>query len=160
MRRPRSWGYFGLNNAAMLALPGPSLVVSGASSPKELCLVTSGAGDLHFAPCTSAMSAGVGHEVFVLSETGLLASAIDGDECVTLAEGDVSGGGRLVMSSCRGGSDAADGRNVFEISPAGQLKLAKMGGYCVSATGSLADKDVAAGASVMASSAQPQHTAA
>lgn len=44
-----------------------------------------------------------------MTETGQLASALNGDQCVTLAEGDVSSGGRLVMSSCRGGTDAADG---------------------------------------------------
>ena len=48
MRQPRAWGYFGLNSASMIALPGPSLVVSGATSPSELCLV--GASDLHLTP--------------------------------------------------------------------------------------------------------------
>ena len=28
MRGPRSWGYFGLNSASLLALPGPSMVVT------------------------------------------------------------------------------------------------------------------------------------
>lgn len=32
MRRPRPWGYFGLNSASMLALPGPSLLVGRALS--------------------------------------------------------------------------------------------------------------------------------
>merc|ERR1719436_71816 len=131
MRSPRSWGYFGLNSASLLALPGPSMVVNGATGASELCLVAAGTGDLYLSPCISAMSAGVGREVFVLSEGGLLESVLDEGACVTLAEGDVSNGGRLVMGACREGSSAADGRNVFEITPAGQLMLAKMGGYCV-----------------------------
>lgn len=155
MRQPRAWGYFGLNSASMIALPGPSLVVSGATSPSELCLV--GASDLYLTPCVAAMSAGAGQEVFVLTEDGLLTSALDSDACVTLADGDVSS--KLVMSSCKDGSSAADGRNVFEVTPAGQLKLAKIGGYCVTATGELTEKDLAADASAIASSSQVQHPA-
>ena len=45
----------------------------------------------------------------MLSEDGLLASALGKDTCVTLAEGDVSNGGSLVMSSCGEGQNAADG---------------------------------------------------
>lgn len=159
MRQPRAWGYFGLNSASLLALPGPSLVVNGATSPSELCLVAPDTGALYLAPCVSAMSSGTGQEVFVLSEDGLLASALGEDTCVTLAEGDVSNGGSLVMSSCGEGQNAADGRNVFEITPAGQLKLAKMGGYCVTSTGQLIEKDLAVGASAIASSNQLQHPA-
>ena len=45
----------------------------------------------------------------MLTEDGLLASALDDDACVTLAEGDVSSGGRLTLSSRKDGSSAADG---------------------------------------------------
>ena len=53
----------------------------------------------------------------MLTEDGLLASALDDDACVTLAEGDVSSGGRLILSSCKDGSSAADGPRTLGRAP-------------------------------------------
>merc|ERR1711970_1249355 len=58
MRSPQSWGYFGINSAALIAEPGPFMLVSGITSTDgEQCLVA-GASGIPLEPCLEAIAAG------------------------------------------------------------------------------------------------------
>ena len=88
MRSPRSWGYFGINSATLIAEPGPFMLVrcvrphvflqlvSGSAAfalPQsgittldgEQCLVVGSSG-IHLEPCLEAIAAGDGREVLQL----------------------------------------------------------------------------------------------
>ena len=50
-------------------------------------------------------------QVFVLSEDGLLMSAMNENRCLTLVDGDVSEGGHLAMRSCNARNMVRDGHS-------------------------------------------------
>ena len=130
MRSPMPWGYFGLNEVALLVEPGPIMLVSGLSVQEgELCLVSQG-GSLSVNDCLGAIAAGTGKEIFQFNEASQLESVVGG-KCVSLASGDAVGGGRFVMQDCAAAEEAGDGRSNFELTPAGQLRLSHMANYCV-----------------------------
>jgi len=125
MRSPMPWGYFGLNDVALLVEPGPTLVVSGSSSPEgEVCLVSTISG-IETQGCLEAIAAGDGREVFLLNAESQLESVVDG-RCVALANG-----GQLVLEDCTTLDDANDGRGNFEFSATGQLRFSHLKDYCV-----------------------------
>ncbi len=156
MRLPRAWGYFGLRSLSLIAEPGPAMLVSGVTSPSgALCVVSA---SLHarvsLTPCLDAVANGIGHEVFLPSAGGALASATRPDHCLTLADGSAADGGQLVMSDCPAAAEVDDGRGAFEPTAPGQLKFSSMGNYCVSAAGGAGLRDVAASSRVYAPSSQ------
>ena len=89
MRSPKSWGYYGLNSVALVAEPGPFMLVrcsacmcgiirfvlypisfSGITSPRgEQCLVTSSAG-VALESCLGAIAAGDGREILRFDKEG------------------------------------------------------------------------------------------
>lgn len=88
MRSPRSWGYFGLSRAVLLAEPGPIMIVSGASSAAgELCLVVVGGADIALKPCLACIAAADGADIFKFSSQGQLVN-IASQTCATFADGD------------------------------------------------------------------------
>ena len=91
MRLPRPWVYFGLNQAALLADPGPVMIVSGSSSVAgELCLVVAGAAlsqdgaPIALKPCLSSIAAGDGADIFKFTPQGQVVN-LASQMCVTLA---------------------------------------------------------------------------
>merc|ERR1712151_1028878 len=64
MRSPQPWGFFGLNNVVVLAMPGPVMLVSGtAAGGEELCLVSTGQ-TLEARGCLDSIASGSGGDVF------------------------------------------------------------------------------------------------
>ena len=157
MRSAQSWGYFGLNSAALIAQPGPFMLVSGITSAVgEQCLVT-GAGGVHLEPCLGAIAGGDGREVLQQDEDGRIVNLADGT-CLFLADGDTTGGGLLTMEPCSTSVESGDGRGVFAMTPSGQVKMPQLGNYCLTMAGdSAADTDVAQVADVTATSSNAQH---
>jgi len=160
-RSRKAWGYVGLDSVLLIAAPAPAMFVSGATSPTgPLCLVGDGGlGHVSLAPCFDAIAAGTGRDIFTLSDSGALFSVVRPDQCLALADGDAERGGLLELSSCRVAMAAGDGRAFFESSASGQLRFARMGGYCLSAKGDLMVREVASGATVVATSSQGAHPA-
>ena len=70
MRGPRDWDYFGITNAALLAEPGPSLLVSGRTSLQSGCVVRDASENQVFvAPCIDAIATGLGKEIFTVTQS-------------------------------------------------------------------------------------------
>lgn len=158
MRSPQSWGYFGINSAALVAEPGPFMLVSGITSTDgEQCLVA-GASGIALEPCLEAIAAGDGREVMQFDKGGQITSPVDGS-CLALADGDTSGGGAFAMEACSASAESGDGRTVFSLTPGGQLKMPRLGNYCVTMAGeSAASSDIAQGADLTATSSNGQHS--
>lgn len=122
MRSPKAWGFFGINDISLLVQPGPSMLVSGASADaQELCLVAEGS-KVGVHSCLGAIAAGSGAEVFSLSHSSQLVSAITG-ECLALAKG------RLEMQDCEQAADAGDGRSTFALTDSAHIQTKT--GYCL-----------------------------
>lgn len=133
MRSPLSWGYFGINSVALLATPGPFMLVSGITSTVgEQCLVNTALG-VALEPCIEAIATGDGREVLQFDSDGQVMGT-DG-QCVTLADGDTTAGGALRMEACSAETGASDGRTVFSATPAGQLKMPMLGNFCLTVVG-------------------------
>lgn len=151
MRSPMPWGYFGLNDVALLAEPGPMMLVSGSSGQEgELCLVSEGSG-VSVEECLGAVAAGTGKDIFWFNKASQLESVADG-KCISLANGDAAGGGKLVLQDCLTAEEAGDGRSNFELTPGGQLRFTRLANYCLVAG--------PAGARVQACSAAEETAAA
>jgi len=134
MRGSQSWGYFGINSAALIAEPGPFMLVSGITSTAgEQCLV-SGAAGVSLEPCLLAIAAGDGREVMEMDKDGQITNKAE-NTCITLVDGDTSGGGTLAMDACSDSVESGDGRSVFAITANGQLKMPRLGNYCVTLLG-------------------------
>jgi len=128
MRSPKSWGYFGINDAALLVKPGPSMLVLGATPNEgEMCLVAS-SGGMAVRACLDAISAGSGEEIFRFSDDSQLVSMATG-ACVSLVSS--STGLRPALLDCRAAEEATDGRSQVALTEGGQLKWAAMGNYCL-----------------------------
>jgi len=124
MRSPKAWGFFGINDISLLVQPGPSMLVTGASADaQEVCLVAEGS-KVGVQSCLGAIAAGSGAEVFSLSHSSQLVSAITG-ECLALAKG------RLEMQDCEQAADAGDGRSTFALTDSAHVQTKT--GYCLSA---------------------------
>ena len=161
MHHPQAWGYFGINDVSLLSEPGPTMLVSGAtSSSGPLCVVRGRShGQLSLAPCSITIARPVGGEVFLFSGAGQLASAAKPSRCITLAGGDAADARQLMMGSCRGGVDARDGRSSLTPTASGQLRFDGTGGYCVSVGGGISSGDAASRANVSITSASLGHRA-
>jgi hypothetical protein len=157
MRSPQSWGYFGINSAALVAEPGPFMLVSGITSGDgEQCLVT-GASGVTLESCLEAIAAGDGREVLQFDKDGQIMSMADGS-CMVLADGDTSGGGSFATEACSTSAESGDGRTVFSLTPGGQLKMPRLGNYCVTMAGEgAAGGDIAQGSDLTATSTNAQH---
>ena len=132
MRSPMPWGYFALNDVALLVEPGPMMLISGASSEAgEQCMV-SHADSISSEDCLQAIAGGAGREIFTWNEASQLVSAVEGT-CISLASGAASSGSQLTLQDCTSAAEAGDGRSNFELTAAGQLKFTAMGNYCVAA---------------------------
>jgi len=155
MRSPQSWGYFGINSVALLAEPGPFMLVSGITSVAgEQCLVASASG-INLETCLEAIAAGDGREVMQLDRDGQL---VAGSACVALVDAETAGGGTLDLETCSDSAESGDGRTVFALTPKGQLKLPRVGDYCLTMAGDgVSDSDVARGAGLAATSSNAQH---
>lgn len=160
MRSPLSWGYFGINSVALLAEPGPYMLVSGITSAVgEQCLTNAGALGVIPEPCLEAIAAGDGREVLKFDADGQIVSMKDG-LCMTLVDGDTTAGGALQMQECSSSVESGDGRSVFATTPSGQIKMPRLGNYCLTMSGDGATKlDIAPSADVSATSSSAQHTA-
>lgn len=157
MRGPQSWGYYGINSAALIAEQGSFMLVSGITSAAgEQCLVA-GASGLNLDPCLEAIAAGDGREVFKFDKDGQLVSEAGGG-CVTLVDGQTAGGGALAVATCSSSVESGDGRTAFSMTPNGQLKMPRLGNYCLTLSGDGAsDADAAQGADVVATSSDEGH---
>jgi len=134
MRSPLSWGFFGINSVALLATPGPFMLVSGITSTVgEQCLVNTAIAGVALEPCMDAIATGDGREILQFDSDGQVVGT-DG-QCVTLADGDTTAGGALRMEACSAEAGASDGRTVFSATPAGQLKMPKLGNFCLTVVG-------------------------
>jgi len=134
MRSPLAWGYFGINSVALLATPGPFMLVSGMTSAVgEQCVVNSASAGVGLEPCIGAIATGDGREILQFDSDGQIVGT-DG-ECVTLANGDTTAGGVLRMEACSVEVGSSDGRTVFTATAAGQLKMPKLGNFCLTVVG-------------------------
>jgi len=134
MRGSQSWGYFGINSAALIAEPGPFMLVSGITSGAgEQCLVA-GASGVSLQPCLLAIAAGDGREVMELDKDGQIANMADGT-CITLVDGDTASGGAFAMEECSSNAESTDGRTVFAVTAGGQLKMPRLGNFCMTMLG-------------------------
>lgn len=158
LRSPRSWDYFGIDQVSLIAEPGPTMIVSGATAPEELCVVSGGGSSVLLEPCLRAMAAADDREVFVLDSQGQI-SDVAGTRCIAVADGDALGGGRLTQQNCEAAALANDGRSNWEATPTGQLKLAQMGGYCLGSSGSWIEGVLPAGTVASATSSLSGHEA-
>lgn len=158
MRSTRSWDYFGINQVSLIAEPGPTMIVSGATAPEELCVVSGGKSSVSLEPCLWAMAAADDREVFVLDSKGQISDPT-GSRCIVVANGDALGGGRLVLQDCDAAAQASDGRSNWELTSAGQLKLARMGRYCLGSTGSWIGDVLPTGTAASATSSASGHEA-
>jgi hypothetical protein len=143
MRGSQSWGYFGINSAALIAEPGPFMLVSGITSAAGEQCVVAGAAGVSLEPCLLAIAAGDGREVMELDKDGQIASMAD-NSCITLVDGDTSGGGALAMEDCSANAESTDGRTVFAVTANGQLKMPRLGNFCVTMLGDGASRARAA----------------
>merc|ERR1719442_264885 len=133
MRSPKSWGYFGLNNVALLVEPGPTMLVA-ASSPGagERCVVST-SDSVGSEDCLQALATGAGSEIFLWNDESQIVSILE-DKCISLASGVASSSGRLTLQDCTEALEAGDGRSIFELTASGQLKFKHLEGYCVAAS--------------------------
>jgi hypothetical protein len=130
--------------AALLVEPGPSMLVSGMTSPRDSRCVISSGGVLSSSSCVGAISSGDGREIFSWTPGGSLQSAAEEGSCVSLLED-----GSLGLASCRSAI-------TFQVSSIDQLTLPQLGDACVT----VASEDMnSVGASVEASAAQAGHAA-
>jgi hypothetical protein len=160
MRVPMSWGYFGINSVALLAEPGPYMLVSGITSAVgEQCLTNAGSLGVVPEPCLEAIAAGDGREVMKFDADGQIVSMKDG-LCMTLVDGDTTSGGSIQMEECSSSVESSDGRSVFATTPTGQMKMPRLGNYCLTMSGDGAARiDIASSADVSATSSSAQHMA-
>lgn len=129
MQSPKSWRYFGINDASLLVEPYAFMLVSGmAASSGESCLVAQGKA-LATQSCLSSIAAGDGREVFKLESDGSLAH-LPSKQCVAAV------GGALALQSCAAAARANDGRSAWSIAASGEIQLSQTPEMCLStATG-------------------------
>ena len=133
MRSPMPWGYFGLNDIALVVEPGPMMLISGSSSEAgERCMVSL-SNSVGSEDCLQAIAAGAGREIFTWNDESQLASMHEG-KCVSLASGTAAGGGVLALQDCAEALEAGDGRSAFELTATGQLRFKHLGNYCIVAS--------------------------
>ncbi|CAJ1371378.1 unnamed protein product [Effrenium voratum] len=124
--------------------PASFMLISGVTSPQEMCLVGSGAA-AYLDACSDSVAAMDGREIWSLTPGGALTNAGSG-KCLGATVDRAAAGEVLTLAACDGLQDK------WELQGNGQVKLGA-GGVCLSQTG-LAPQvaDAAAGASVVASS--------
>ena len=125
MQSPKSWRYFGINEASLLVEPFAFMMVSGeAAALGESCLVAQGA-KVATQSCLSSIAAGDGREIFQLGSDGLLVH-LPSKQCL------VSTAGAVSLQSCASAARANDGRSSWSVSPAGEIQLAQTPDLCLS----------------------------
>ena len=133
MRSPMPWGYFGLNDIALIVEPGPMMLISGSSSEAgERCMVSLSS-SVGSEDCLQAIASGAGREIFTWNDESQLVSMHEG-KCISLASGTASDSGGLAMQDCTEALEAGDGRSNFELTATGQLRFKSLGDYCIVAS--------------------------
>ena len=136
MRSPQPHGYFGISTAALIAQPGPAMLVSGLGASAGESCVSVVQGRLVAKPCLQAVAGGDGGEVFAFNSESQLVAGQRG--CLAAEMGSGAARGAVVVEDCAGAVEANDGRSVFEMSPDGQLRLPQLGHVCLrSSSGSV-----------------------
>ena len=131
MQKPKSWRYFGINDASLLVDPYASMVVSGAAAASgEQCLVAQGA-TVSTGSCLSAIAAGDGREVFQLESNGMLVH-MPSKQCVVVVRGG------LASQSCAAATRANDGRASWFLAAGGEIQLSQTPELCLSAAPAIA----------------------
>jgi hypothetical protein len=162
MRSARGSGFFGVGEVSMLsAAAEPVMLMNGATSEQELCLVTENGNSAHagalvtLEACSSALAAGDGRELWKMTGAGQLESVVGG-KCVVLGGNSPVGGGVVELADCQSSAETGDGRSFWSLTPSAQLSMARGGGYCMVLSGSVPSvgQDVAGAATVTASAGQ------
>ena len=93
----------------------PAMLVSGVTSGDEMCIVAENGGSdqrgalLTAEACEEAVAAGDGRELFVMTESGQLKSAVGG-LCAILAGNSAAGGGTVELDDCEAVRPSRGGR--------------------------------------------------
>ena len=118
--------YVGLSHAALLALPAPGMLVSGAPmvAEEEQCLMVEDR-KLSLQGCLEAMGTSDAREIFELTDEGLLKTS---KGCIVYD----TAAARLEEALCPASPDSA---STFKLTPEGLLQLVRMGDLCVGSKG-------------------------
>eukprot|EP00927_Polykrikos_kofoidii_P020790 TRINITY_DN1990_c0_g2_i1.p1 TRINITY_DN1990_c0_g2~~TRINITY_DN1990_c0_g2_i1.p1 ORF type:complete len:408 (-),score=70.31 TRINITY_DN1990_c0_g2_i1:99-1322(-) len=108
------------------------MVISGISSPVEMCLASTSSSDLTLQPCASTVAAGDGRDIFSFQANGQLMNVAT-KQCVGLSKQNVRDGGSFSMMDCD--HAAANGDSLFEATEINQLKLVGDGDFCLTQAG-------------------------
>jgi hypothetical protein len=131
MRKPRAWGYFGLNSVSVIAENRPAMLISGMSAVNEKCIAASQSNaSVSIVACVDAIAAGDGREVFEATINGQIKSTARPDLCLSLV-GDAMDGGYVGLQPCRNIEEGNDARGKFEFTATGQIRLPRMGDFCL-----------------------------
>jgi hypothetical protein len=107
------------------------MLMSGITSPVEMCLASTISSDLTLQACASTVAAGDGRDIFSLQANGQLMNVAT-KQCVGLSQKD-GGGGRISMMNCD--DTSASGDTLFQVTESNQLKLSRDGELCLSQQG-------------------------
>jgi len=107
------------------------MLMSGITSPAEMCLVSTLSSDLTLQPCASTVAAGDGRDIFSFQSNGQLKNVAT-KQCVGLPPKN-SDSGRVHMMDCD--AAAANGESLFEATESNQLKFLGDGDLCLSQEG-------------------------
>ena len=132
MRSPQTHGYFGISSAALIAQPGPAMLVLGTGASAGEDCVTVVQGRVLVKPCLQAVADGDGGEIFKFNSESQLVTRQGGCVAASLGSGAVRGA--LAIEDCGEAMEANDGRSVFEMSPEGLLRLPQLGNLCLAAS--------------------------
>jgi len=108
------------------------MLMSGITSPAEMCLVSTLSSDLTLQPCASTVAAGNGRDIFSFQSNGQLKNVAT-KQCVGLPPKDSDDSGRVHLMDCD--DAAANGGSLFEATESNQLKFLGDGALCLSQEG-------------------------
>jgi hypothetical protein len=83
VREPPACSFYGLAAAALLVELGPSMLVSGMTSPRDSRCVISSGGVLSSSNCVAAVPSGDGREIYSWAPGGSLQSAAEEGSAIT-----------------------------------------------------------------------------
>ena len=146
---------FALAAAEKMQAPSSFMLVSGVSSPREMCLVGMGPAGALLDECTAALAELDGREVWSLTGSGSLTN-LAAKKCLA-AQPDAAAGSAVELAPC----DEAGKSSTWELQANGQIKLGASN-MCLSQAGpSPGRADLASSSAVVASSTlDPAHGAA
>jgi len=133
--------YFGISEVGVIpaSAPGPIMLVSGASSESEMCVVAENGESGHVGGlavldgCVDAIAMGDGRELWTHTSTGQITSI--GGLCIAVAGNVVAGGGVVELVECGAAAQAGDGRSVWSLDESGRLRMAQGGSFCLTFIG-------------------------